>query len=76
MVVDVDQDPEDHGEGDTDVPFVVCPSEGYKVDATVVVVLTTVIVCALVIVCAVVIVFGSNCWMCGGGVSWWQICEG
>ena len=59
VVVDVDQDPEDHGECDTDVPFVVCPSEGYEVDPTV----TTVIVCAIVIVyttlivCSLVIVF-------------------
>ena len=51
VVVDVDQDPKDHGESDTDVPFVFWPSEGGKVDPTVVVVLTAVIVCVMLIVC-------------------------
>ena len=56
VVVDVDQDPEDHGQGDTDVPFVFWPSEGGKVDPTVVVVLTAVIVCVMLIVCVTLIV--------------------
>ena len=82
VVVDVDQDAKDHGEGDTGVPFVVRPSEGYQMDPTVPVVVSRVITVTVFSICVLIErlvttsntsssrgVCANNCCICGGFFS-------